>query len=102
MRKKDEQMVLLTNACKTCLSTLSPLSLRLDSSLFKWTELLLHIGVSVKNQMQNTGNVDPDETIRYEPSLLDLHCLQKYLSWSTGGTLRKHAYSNILKVLPAK
>ena len=28
--------------------------------------------------------MDPDETARYEPSHLDLHCLQKYLYWSTG------------------
>ena len=28
--------------------------------------------------------VDPDETARYEPSHLDLHCLQRYVFWSTG------------------
>ena len=27
---------------------------------------------------------DPDETAHYEPSHLDLLCLQKYVSWSTG------------------
>ena len=30
------------------------------------------------------NNVDPDETTRYEPSHLDLHCLQNYLYRSTG------------------
>ena len=30
-----------------------------------------------------TNSVDPDETAHYEPSHLDLHCLQKHLSWST-------------------
>ena len=30
--------------------------------------------------MANSG--DPDETARYEPSHLDLHCLQRYLYWS--------------------
>ena len=32
------------------------------------------------------NSVDPDETAHYEPSHLDLHCLQKYLSWSNGLT----------------
>ena len=30
------------------------------------------------------NSVDPDETARYEPSHLDLHCLQRYLYWSAG------------------
>ena len=30
------------------------------------------------------NDVDPIEMAHYEPSHLDLHCLQKYLSWSTG------------------
>ena len=30
------------------------------------------------------NNEDPDETAHYEPSHLDLLCLQKYVSWSTG------------------
>ena len=30
------------------------------------------------------NSVDPDETAHYEPSHLDLHCLQKYLYWSAG------------------
>ena len=30
------------------------------------------------------NSVDPDETAHYEPSHLDLHCLQKYLYWSIG------------------
>ena len=34
------------------------------------------------NRMAN--NVDPDEMAHYEPSHLDLHCLQRYLSWSAG------------------
>ena len=29
------------------------------------------------------NSIDPDETARYEPSHLDLHCLQKYQIWST-------------------
>ena len=28
------------------------------------------------------NSVDPDEMAHYEPSHLDLHCLQKYLYWS--------------------
>ena len=30
------------------------------------------------------NSVDPDETACYELSHLDLHCLRKYLCWSTG------------------
>ena len=30
------------------------------------------------------NSVDPDETAHYEPSHLDLHRLQKYMSSSTG------------------
>ena len=30
------------------------------------------------------NNVGPDETACYEPSHLDLHCLQRYLCWSAG------------------
>ena len=29
-----------------------------------------------------TNNVALDETARYEPSHLDLHCLHRYLIWS--------------------
>ena len=36
----------------------------------------------IKNRLANSE--DPDETDHYEPSYLDLHCLQKYLSWSLG------------------
>ena len=35
---------------------------------------------SLKNRMANS--VDPDETARYKPSHLDLHCLHRYLFWS--------------------
>ena len=30
------------------------------------------------------NSVDPDETASYEPSHLDLHCLQTHLYWSAG------------------
>ena len=30
------------------------------------------------------NNVDPDEMAHYEPSHLDLHCLQQYPYWSLG------------------
>ena len=29
-------------------------------------------------------SADPDETAHYEPSHLDLHCLNRYLYWSVG------------------
>ena len=41
------------------------------------------------------NSADPDETARYEPSHLDIHCLHRY-------SLRKHAYSNVLKILQPK
>ena len=28
------------------------------------------------------NSVDPDETARYKPSHLDLHCLYRHLHWS--------------------
>ena len=31
---------------------------------------------------QKANSVDPDETARYEPSHLDLHCLHRYMFWS--------------------
>ena len=31
-----------------------------------------------------TTSVDPDDTARYEPSHLDLHCLQRCVYWSAG------------------
>ena len=30
------------------------------------------------------NSVDPDETARYKPSHLNLHCLHRYLFWSAG------------------
>ena len=39
---------------------------------------------SVKNQNKVANNVDPDETAHYEPSHLDLHCLQNNIFWSAG------------------
>ena len=56
----------------------------------KWTLPSQHLDtsiaakrVSITNQEQNSKS-DPDETSFYELSHLDLHCLQKCLSWSTG------------------
>ena len=38
--------------------------------------------MKIKNRMANS--VDSDERAHHEPSHLFVHCLQKYLSWSTG------------------
>ena len=38
---------------------------------------MLEIGISAKINNTMANCVDPDETARYEPSHLDLHCLQK-------------------------
>ena len=43
----------------------------------------MQVGVSVLKKKKKSG-VDPDETAYFELSHLDLHCLQKYLSQSTG------------------
>ena len=57
----------------------------------------------IKNRI--AYNADPDETAHHEQSYLDLHCLQKYLSWSTGlkelnvkqGLARGNIVSNCFK-----
>ena len=36
--------------------------------------------INTCNRMANI--VDPDEMAHYEPSHLDLHCLQRYMFWS--------------------
>ena len=38
--------------------------------------------MSVKNQNRMANSVDPDETVPYEPSHQDLHCLHRYRFWS--------------------
>ena len=42
----------------------------------------MQIGVQskIKNKMANSA--DPDETAHYEPSHLELHCLDRYWFWS--------------------
>ena len=44
------------------------------------TDVNTGFSLKIKNGMANS--VDPDETARYEPSHLDLHCLHRYLFWS--------------------
>ena len=36
-------------------------------------------GVQFKSKNNTANSVDPDETARYEPSHLDLHCFHRYL-----------------------
>ena len=47
----------------------------MDSSLFEFEP-----NMSDDLNSQQIGIVDPDETAHYEPSHLDLHCLQKYIA----------------------
>ena len=60
---------------------------RLSPEFLKWAHLsqnsdtLLQIGFQSK---VNNRNANPDETAHYEPSHLDLHCLQMYPCWSAG------------------
>ena len=49
-----------------------------------WSHPLLQIEVLVKNNNRMANSVDPDEMAHYEPSHLDLHCLQRYMYWSAG------------------
>ena len=45
----------------------------------------MQIEVSViKHKRRMANSVDPDETTHYKPSHLDLHCLDRHLSWSAG------------------
>ena len=45
---------------------------------------MMQIGVSVqkkkkkRKKKRKANDVDPDETARYEPSHLELHCLHRY------------------------
>ena len=56
-----------------------------NPEFLKWTlpPLKLHTSIVAKQgTVVKIGSVDPDEMANYEPSHLDLHCLQKYPSWS--------------------
>ena len=59
-----------------------------------------------QSQTKNrTGNrVDPDETVRYEPSHLDLRCLQKCLFGSVGlkGLIKFYVQFFVLRILCLK
>ena len=58
----------------------------------KWTLPCLNFDISTnakkrfntKIKYRIANSVDPDETARYEPSHLDLHCLHRHLFWSAG------------------
>ena len=41
------------------------------------------MGFIVKINNRIVNSVDPDETARYQPSHLDLHCLHMYMYWSS-------------------
>jgi hypothetical protein len=67
--------------------TLSTLSISMESPMFKFRPITyvrqLYLGQSIcqkgcflQNSSQITANsADPDETARFEPAYLDLHCL---------------------------
>ena len=56
----------------------------MDFSIFAFGHAInVNRAVSQKIKYRMTKSVDPDETARYEPSHLNLHCLQGYLFWST-------------------
>ena len=58
----------------------------------------LQTGMSVKIEKRMTNSVDPDEMAPYEPSYLDLHCLNSYPFWSTElkGLKCPHIYGNLI------
>ena len=43
-------------------------------------------------------SVDPDEMALYEPSHLDLHCLQWYMFWSARLKVLKDSFARIFPV----
>ena len=47
-----------------------------------WTHPLLQIGFQSRMNIRMANSVDPDGMTSYEPSHLDLHCLQRYQCWS--------------------
>ena len=57
-------------------STLSSLSFWLPLPALTLDIFIVAERVSFKNPIPMTKSVDPDGTARYEPSRLDLHCLQ--------------------------
>ena len=60
--------------------------------ILKWTLPSLNLDTPIAanrgfSQIINksvANSVDPDEMARFEPSHLDLHCLQKHLYWTAG------------------
>ena len=53
------------------------------SSLNLDTSIVENRGFSLRSRTM-ANSVHPDETARYEPSHLDLHCLQRYMCKSAG------------------
>ena len=51
----------------------------------------------IRNTMANS--IDPDETARYEPSHMDLYCLQRSTYWSAGTKELKAPYSSRIDIL---
>ena len=57
----------------------------------KWTLPSLNLDMStntnrrfrLKSKNTIANSIDPDEKAHYKPSHLDLHCLHRYLFWST-------------------
>ena len=45
----------------------------------KWTLPSLNLDTFIVANNRMANSVDPDEMAHYEPSHLDLHCLQRYL-----------------------
>ena len=63
---------------------LHPWVYEMDSffSLTMVTSISANSSFSQKPNNGMANRVDPDERARYEPSHLDLHCLQRYMYWS--------------------
>ena len=57
----------------------------MDSSIYEFGHIhCCKRGFQSKINDKMANSVDPNETARYQPSYLDLHCLQRYLNWSVG------------------
>ena len=64
----------------------------------------MQTGTSVSKSKSKWQTVDPDEMAHYEPSHLDLHCLQRYRVRSAGlkGLNMDMAHNALLSIVPDK
>ena len=55
----------------------------MDSSFFEFGHIHCCKWGVIQVKTRTANRVDPDEMAHYKPFHQDLHCLQKYMFWST-------------------